>query len=133
MQDFDKHIQEAFKDYFTTKIITFKDNFKSIGLQYKTYRKREISWNITSLLTQSFLNIFSDISFNYFCIVYCCERSIWNKFTDFKDCGQFSWNNSHFQGDISAPEKAFPILALFKEFKDLHEPWKGLKAGIASL
>jgi len=30
--------------------------------------------------------------------------------------------NSHFQGVSSDPEMAFQIQALFKEFKDLHEP-----------
>jgi len=36
----------------------------------------------------------------------------------------FSRKNSHFQGASSAVEKIFWIPALFKEFKDLHEPCK---------
>ena len=35
---------------------------------------------------------------------------------------QFSRKNSHIQGVSSALEMTFQIQALFKEFKDLHEP-----------
>ena len=88
------------------------------------YRERDISWYITSFLIRFSLNFLLDTSSNYFMGFFNAVNEVNSKNSQIsRSLINFQEKNSHLQGVSSALEMTFHIQALFKDFKDLHEPW----------
>ena len=78
----------------------------------------------------------SNWSLSFKVLLVTCNKRIrenWysQQFTNFKEFGQFSRKNFHFQGFSRALEMTFQIHALSKGFKDLHEPCKEITVATA--